>query len=298
MVTGTTTMASRTSLADARRLQALADRLRPEVRREVELALRRIRSAVPLAQLEAALRSHDAFALHDLASRLPLLLQPAAATLEALFLRAGQEAVRKVSGLARIPIRFDSTNPFAQQAARQFGARLVREVTAETRRAIRGVVAEAFAEGVPPRKLARQVREIVGLTRRQALAVTRLQRQAVAEGLSRREAARRARRYADRLLRRRALVIARTEVIRSSNEGQLQAWREAVARRLVSGQSRKVWITTPDDRLCPFCRPMDGQAVALEAKFQTRLGNVTAPPLHPQCRCAIGLLPAAIRRAA
>jgi hypothetical protein len=49
------------------------------------------------------------------------------------------------------------------------------------------------------------------------------------------------------------------------------------------------WIVTPDDRLCAYCASMDGQRVGLGEDFQSGLGPVHEPPLHPQCRCAVSL---------
>lgn len=56
------------------------------------------------------------------------------------------------------------------------------------------------------------------------------------------------------------------------------------------------WITTPDDRLCSSCAPMEGQTVAIDENFEsTERGvlpservpyegdTVETPPLHPSC---------------
>lgn len=292
-------MSSRTA---ERRLRALVDRAEPTVRAQAERALASLRASVSVEALERAIRTRDAFALHDIAATLPARLRPMVATLERLFV-AGAQAGRAALPRMDLRLRFDAANPFAVAEARDHAARLVVEVTRETREAIRAVVARAFEEGIPPREAAQLIRPLVGLTTRQAQAVASLRADLIARGASRTAALREAQAYAGALLKRRALTIARTETIAASSRGQLAAWDDAARRGLIGARSRKVWITTPDDRLCPRCRPLDGKQAALDGTFVDRLGTaVKAPPLHPNCRCAIGLVsvaaPAARRRAA
>jgi hypothetical protein len=53
---------------------------------------------------------------------------------------------------------------------------------------------------------------------------------------------------------------------------------------------KRAWIVTPDDKICDFCEALDGQAVALDEPFVSdEYGEVDTPPLHPQCRCTMGL---------
>ncbi len=87
----------------------------------------------------------------------------------------------------------------------------------------------------------------------------------------------------------RAELIARTEVMRASNEGQLEAWDQATDAGLLTGNEQKEWIVTPDDRLCPICEPMDGVTVPLDDDFDVDGDKVDAPPAHPNCRCTVGL---------
>lgn len=279
-----------------RRLQALADQAMPEVRRQVEKALDALQASVPLAKIEQALLAHDALKLHDLTASLPLRLRPVVALLEGVFLHGAAAGRLLLPEAARIGWRFDSTNPFAQAAARKSAAQLVTQVTEETRQALRSLVTEAFRNGVTPRELAKQIQPLVGLTTRQAQAVQAARQRAIAQGTSRSAALEQAGAYADTLRRRRSLTIARTEVIRASSEGQQAAWQEAVAKGLLPALSTQLWITTPDDRLCRYCRAMDHRTAVLGAKFQTPLGRVAGPPLHPNCRCAIAVIPASMAR--
>jgi len=98
----------------------------------------------------------------------------------------------------------------------------------------------------------------------------------------------------------RAEIVARTEIIRSTNRGARFSYEE------VGGSS--VWITTEDERLCLFCNSMDNkvvkknesyfkegdiQTIAAEdgSIFKLNHGyeDVDSPPLHPRCRCSLGI---------
>jgi len=99
---------------------------------------------------------------------------------------------------------------------------------------------------------------------------------------------------------RRAEMVARTEIIRASNMGNVQTY-------LQSGVVKtKIWVATFDRRTCPACEGMDGQAVSIEQpffemdvpyaiptgggnteSFTTNYDVIQAPPLHSSCRCAV-----------
>lgn len=184
-----------------------------------------------------------------------------------------------------VRVSFDEMNPAAFEWAGTRSAALVTEVTASTREAIRAIVQRAFAEGLPPREAAKLIRDVIGLTSRDARAVQRRYEAAIRGGLSPQAAQDAAKRYADQLHRRRALVIARTETIAASNAGQQELWRQAVEAKQLKKSQRKAWIATGDERTCPQCGPMDGQTVPVLESFS--LGD---PPAHPLCRCTTGLV--------
>jgi hypothetical protein len=93
----------------------------------------------------------------------------------------------------------------------------------------------------------------------------------------------------------RAERIARDQVIRASNFGAEQSY-------IQSGVvAEKEWIVSLDDRLCPYCEPMQGKRMALgmvffqqgdrllEGEQQLKLDyeDIFHPPLHPHCRCTL-----------
>jgi len=87
----------------------------------------------------------------------------------------------------------------------------------------------------------------------------------------------------------RAETIARTETMAASNGGQREAWAQAVNDGLLNGDEEEEWITTPDDKTCPICLPMDGEKKPLGGKFNVDGAQIDGPPAHPRCRCTTGL---------
>ena len=223
--------------------------------------------------------------------------------------------------------KFFGTNPRAINWAASSSAARIVEIDRATRRAIQQIVSDAFEIGIAPgdppllgpvsrirgissRQQARRVRGLVGLTERQLQAVRNLRAEMEARvrgvierasfkidvppgGFSSAFINRTATRYTERLRRGRALNIARTETITSANEGQRQIWLQAREDGLLTGAEKREWIVTPDDRLCPICRAMAGQLRGLDEPFDGgRFGRVMGPTVHPQCRCATGLISA------
>lgn len=84
----------------------------------------------------------------------------------------------------------------------------------------------------------------------------------------------------------RAEVIARTETMRAVHEGQRQLWDQAVDKGLLPEDYKRTWITTPDDRLCPVCEPLDGEVASAEGLYADIFDG---PPAHPNCRCTEGI---------
>lgn len=75
---------------------------------------------------------------------------------------------------------------------------------------------------------------------------------------------------------RRAMILARTEIIRAHAEAQLQEFKNWG----VEGVNVKAeWITAGDNRVCQQCANLEGSVFTIEQAS----GMI---PLHPQCRCA------------
>jgi SPP1 gp7 family putative phage head morphogenesis protein len=77
------------------------------------------------------------------------------------------------------------------------------------------------------------------------------------------------------ITRKRALVIARTEIIHAHAEGQLDSF-DAMNVEAVGGLAE--WSTAGDGKVCPKCQPLEGMVLTT----QEARGII---PRHPNCRC-------------
>jgi SPP1 gp7 family putative phage head morphogenesis protein len=184
-------------------------------------------------------------------------------------------------GLFDFATSFNRVNPSVISWAEQNAARLVTNIAEDVRDGIRMLVVQSFEDGIPPREVARLLRQTIGLTPRDARAVLNRRAQLLQRGV--RDVDRRVNAYANRLLRARAETIARTEAMRASNQGVVELWRQAEAQGLLTGRERKVWLVADP---CPICAPLDGETVGIHESFSVGQD----PPLHPRCRCTIGLV--------
>jgi len=199
---------------------------------------------------------------------------------------------------------FDVTNPAAVAHAEAHAAELVTSISAETRQAINKIVQRMFVEGIPPKQAAGLIKKIVGLTETQANAVVNLHQRILTSegkliyagntpirvptgGMSAAQLDRVTQKYADRLLRQRAMNIARTETIKAANEGQMGLWRQAQARGELGPNIRHEWIADFSERTCQVCQGVSGEVVPVGSEFSI---GVTNPPAHPMCRCSTGLV--------
>lgn len=75
--------------------------------------------------------------------------------------------------------------------------------------------------------------------------------------------------------------IAVTELTRAEAH-----FSEALSSRLseqgVNSQIR--WLTSEDERVCPICWPLDHK-LKKDGGWQTKGGQISGPPAHPNCRC-------------
>lgn len=234
-------------------------------------------------------------------------------------LHEGADIARRARQL-RLSVAFDRTNPASTAWARDRAAALVTRVTEDVRQAVRVIVTEAFERQIDVRDTARAIRGVIGLRPDQVRAAARYREELQALAASQQPVTRATRmrrlssrgltpakvdawvqRYEDRLLRQRADLIARTEILTAEHRGQLALWRQQAEAGLLPDGTVKRWIVTPDDRLCPACAAMDGQRRLIFEPFDGgAYGPVIMPPLHPACRCAVALaeIPAGGRRAA
>lgn len=245
-----------------------------------------IQDAAVLSLIAEALRTGAPWALM---TAIDVVRQPAFDLAEA----AGREAraVLRLLGdrqpqRQRVMLRFDIRDPAFATSVLDHNARLVRDVTVETRTAIALTVARAYRLGLHPYDFAPTVRQAVGLTSRQSLAVVNYTRRLRARGTSPERVSALEQRYAARLHRQRARMIARTETIRGANLGRYHGFRQAAAGGLVDTDAALEWDATLDRRVCAICMDLDGTRSPLD---EPDFAGYGLPPAHPHCRCTIGL---------
>lgn len=201
--------------------------------------------------------------------------------------------------------QFDTTNVEAVTWAEKHAAKLVVEIGQETRLAIREIVVRMFNEGIPPKQAAGMIKKLVGLTSIQSNAVVNLHQRIITAnpgdliyagktpiripkgGMDDARLMRTLNRYSERLLRQRAMNIARTETVRAANEGQMQLWKQAQKRGELPRDLKHEWIASPTERTCQICIGMNGEIVQVGAQFSAGMTN---PPAHPSCRCSTGIV--------
>jgi len=122
----------------------------------------------------------------------------------------------------------------------------------------------------------RSFEELKGISAVTSQQLNRILADGLIAGLGPREIARQINAQIGTITKTRALTLARTEVIAAHAEGQLDSFEDLGIEDL--GVEAE-WKTAGDERVCPLCRPLDGQVFTVE---QAR-GLL---PRHPNCRCA------------
>lgn len=281
-------------------MQRIADELAPAFAARVTTTLEQFRATVNIRDILSALvfqdqtRVEGAIPWADLLEKDDFLM----ADLEDAVRRAGvasmtqlKGVLERTSGALTAQPSFDRGADSIAEWAHTRSSELIVEITDASRAAVRGIIADTIASGAGYEAGAKAIQDAVGLTTSQADAVSRFREGMEAQGLPDTIVDRRTEEYRDRQLRRRAETIARTETIAASNQGNLESWQQAIDAGIIDKDTAmKVWIVTPDDRLCDLCAPLDGVRVPFDDVFESDDGEIDAPPLHPNCRCSIALV--------
>lgn len=184
---------------------------------------------------------------------------------------------------------FNAKNREAQRIARDYGAAQIDLIDTETKKAVRTIIQWSIREGIAPRDAAKLIKEAVGLNRPQILALIDYERRLPPE-MPTAVKLKAYKKYKAKLVRRRAMMIARTEVIDALNMGAEVAWKQAQGQGLLGKGAKKEWLTTPVGA-CKICSALNGQNVKIGGKFQTPRGAVNGPTAHPNCRCGLAPVP-------
>ena len=301
------------------RLQAVIDRIQPAMRARFLQIVRDIKDELTLDLIEEFLATGQidaALATAEVAS-----LKLGRAWGEA-FVFAGDEAAKFLAGALHIAVNFDEINDWALSRMKENQLRLVREFGAEQRRATKEAIEDGIRRGVNPRQVAREFRDSIGLTQRQVQAVNNYRRmlenndlnaltrqlrdkrfdssfrRAVREGrpLGQEQIDKMVGRYRERYLKYRSEVIARTEALRSANEGTDSLYRQAIDDGTLNANDlEREWMTAADERVRGYHRYMHHQRRPIGESFMSgsgaRLcypGDADAPASETvQCRCVV-----------
>ena len=266
-------------------LNRLAERAEPSVRRAIRDATARLQRQMTAAQLASG--------------RIPAdLLRRSLASLQVAFAALLERTMRLSYDALVQGISFRLVNPDAVLAAlsRQHGARLVKAVGEDVKAGLRRTTARSVRLGTPARTTAKIMRQQVGLGPWQVRSLQRQQAELIRQGYSGDRLATAMARRSKKALVYRTETIARTETIRAANLGQQAIW-EKMERLRNTGPGTKAdyrrrWFVSPDSRLCPICRSLNGQVRKLGEPFVSpRTGKAyKMPPAHPRCRCGMGLV--------
>ena len=275
---------------DLPELVRLASRLEPSTRRAFELAVERAKDRTVLDALAEAVRTgrpeQAEAALDVLGMAEDVRAAMRSQILQGLGLGARVGAGATV-GAVNVATAFDLINAHAVEWAANRTAEFVTSISETARMSVRELVADSRAGERDVRAPARLLRDVLGLRPDQVGAVAHFRDRLAEQGLSAELVDGRTERYARAQLRRRGLLVARTEILDAANEGQQALWREAKNQGMLRGDERRVWIVTDDDRLDEECEALDGKLAPLDGPFPD---GTFRPPLHPQCRCTTGLV--------
>lgn len=147
-------------------------------------------------------------------------------------------------------------------------------------------LSSAFGSGVGQKQLqllgTRCFQQLKGVTAAMEQQMSRVLADGLAHGLGSKQIARNLNKVVTELGKKRALVLARTEMAHAYAEGQLDSFEQSNVRGV--GVMAE-WSTAGDDRVCDACAPLEG--IVLEIREARMI-----LPRHPNCRCAF--LPAGV----
>ncbi len=208
-----------------------------------------------------------------------------------------------VSGMQLSPfqqLNLQFIDPRAVDYARMRAADLVTSIDDANRLAIRYIITDSVAQGRTALETAALLEKVIGLHPRWARAVVNFDRNTYQSLLSqgmkgpaaRAQTDALAARYRDTLIRRRAEMIARTEIQTAQNMARQSAWDAGFRTGYVDPASTKRWMVAPSGSRrgapCDVCAGLNKMEVQWNQAFPT--GHIM-PPAHPHCRCTAVLVP-------
>jgi len=237
-------------------------------------------------------------------------------------LNSSKFAVETLPGVSPTFI-IGTANPSVQRFLDNQTGLLITGIQEDSRRAVTNAIAQSLDNAVRPKQVGKLIKQSIGITEKQSQKIMFMQAKEFAErdelrtqlqqlklqGKTTTASAQRIRaklltltdtRIEQRAIRRSAVAqtnrvntIARTEMTKAVNQGQLEVWGAAADEGLIErDNSFKVWVSVPDDRRTQICADLDGTKIPLDEQFfVNQTGeNVDSPPAHPNCRSALTLV--------
>lgn len=168
-----------------------------------------------------------------------------------------------------------------------YAADRIGNITKNTREAIRSFVGGSVREGVPVSTLAREIQSVLALDPKFAQAAVNFRNGMKALEIKPGTADTQTEKYIARAARVRANTIARTETMAALANGQRVALSAAQRAGLLDPSSQMVWIAAPG--CCSKCTSINGKTADVGFAWMIDGVAVLNPPLHPNCRCTIGV---------
>lgn len=208
-----------------------------------------------------------------------------------------RQAMAKAGGVTAkrvgLDISFDITNPRAIDYARTLGADMVRYVNNSARDNIRKIVGDLIEGAITPQQARRMIKQNVGLLPKHAVAVSNYEQNLLTAGKTPTQVVKMVDQYANRLLKYRADMIARTETARAMSVGQTEYWQQSMDAGLLPPDTQRVWIAEPNyGNICKVCESFNGTTAPLNGGWWIGTNKYVEYPTdsHPNCRCATGLV--------
>jgi len=261
---------------------AIAGRLNPEVNIEAIVALLLTGQVSDIADIVFADRNAVSYE-----HQIMLAAGEWAETILMDVMPGTADAVFDTYGL---DIEYDFDYDNLHEATIAFFIQQIALIAEESRRGVERVITDGSRSGMESRELAALIAVAAGLTERQAVSLMNYRMGLIQGGIPLPAVAQLVRTHAGKLLADRARVVALHFSVWTADLAQGHVY-ELVIRAHTSRMFQFMWITQRDEKVCPFCGPMEGQTVTPGQPFVSGDGElVMGPPIHPRCRCGVDLI--------
>lgn len=262
----------------------IADALDPDLRVAFLAMVNAAVRIVPLSMIENAIQTGNRTFLAELVSTLSSQGMIANSEKMMQILTSAVKAGAMAGGVSMGGM-FELKSPRVAAWITEHAGGFIAGLVGESMTGIKTVILAGNLEGLTVPSQARAIRSLIGLNSRDAQAVGRY-----ATGLSgvipEPRLSQLVELYSHRLLSSRAEMIARTETARATLGGQYELWRQLFDERTLQTERTWVqWVTAEDDKVCPYCAPMDGKKVRFDQDFiADEKGFPNGPPENPPKR--------------